>query len=470
MERAVSEPGRPPWLARYGSVAAASLFLLLFYWRGLDCWFYQDDLGWLHLGGAKSVGEFLSDIFTPKAHGNMRPWSENLFFYGLRALFGVNPLPFRIVVFATVIADLALLDKLMRRLTGSALAAFATQIFWLVNATVVPALCWTCIYNQTQYLFFLLLALHFFLQGRYVAQTVVFILGLGSLESVVVYPLIVSLYALLFDREKLRRTAPLYLISIAYTAFHFSIAPAAKSGPYAIAVDRRILRTLASYIEMVLGPERLGHFHWTWPAWVVPAGTALMAVGVIVAALAAGRVALFGIGWFLLLLAPVLVLPEHILDYLLTGPSIGLAIVLGAAFASRRRIAAMAAGVFYLAVSLPAAWDVATWHHDRSHMARDLVLGVVSYDRAHPGKTLLLTGMDTEQFGAGFADRPFLLYDMENVFLAPGADRKIEDPRGIAPLYVLPPEKAQPLIESGRAVILDVSGSRVREASPGASR
>jgi hypothetical protein len=441
--------------ARYGSAIAASLFLLIFYWRGLDCWFYQDDFGWLHLGGATSAGDFLSQIFAPKAHGNMRPWSENLFFYGLRALFGVNPLPFRIVVFATVIADLALLDNLVRKLTGSALAAFGTQIFWLANATIAPALCWTCIYNQTQYLFFILLALYFFLRGKYLAQILVFILGLGSLETVVVYPLLVSLYALLYDRAKLRRTVPLYLISIAYTALHFWIVPAAKSGPYAIHIDTRIFHTLGTYVEMVLGPERLAHFHATWPVWIVSLGTVLMGVAVIVAAPAAGRAAVFGLGWFLLLLAPVLVLPDHIMDYLLTGPAIGLAIVLGAALASRWRAAAILVGAFYLAVSLPAAWDVTSWHYARSHTARDLVLGVVNYDRAHPGKTLLLTGMDTDQFSAGFADLPFELYGMHNVFLAPGADRNIHDAGGIAPLYVVPPEKAG----TGQTVILDVSAA-----------
>ncbi|HTA71849.1 MAG TPA: hypothetical protein VK776_26385, partial [Bryobacteraceae bacterium] len=420
--------------ARYGSAVAASLFLLIFYWRGLDCWFYQDDFGWLHLGGATSVADFLSQIFAPKAHGNMRPWSENLFFYGLRALFGVNPLPFRLVVFATVIADLALLGDFMRKLTGSTLAAFGTQIFWLANATLAPALCWTCIYNQTQYLFFILLALYFFLKDRYLAQTVVFMLGLGSLETVVVYPLIVSLYTLLYDRAKLRRIVPLYLISIAYTALHFWIVPAAKSGPYAIHIDGRIFRTLGTYVEMVLGPERLAHFHATWPVWVVAVGTALMGVAVIVAALAAGRAAVFGLGWFLLLLAPALVLPDHIMDYLLTGPAIGLAIVLGAALASRWRSAAILVGAFYLAVSLPAAWDVTSWHYARSHTARDLVLKVVNYDRTHPGKTLLLTGMDTDQFSAGFADLPFELYGMHNVFLAPGADRNIHDAGGIARL------------------------------------
>jgi hypothetical protein len=50
--------------------------------------------------------------------------------------------------------------------------------------------------------------------------------------------------------------------------------------------------------------------------------------------------------------------PDHIMDYLPTGPAMGLAIVLGAALASRWRAAAIVIEAFYLAVSLPAAWDV----------------------------------------------------------------------------------------------------------------
>jgi hypothetical protein len=151
----------------------------------------------------------------------------------------------------------------------------------------------------------------------------------------------------------------------------------------------------------------------------------------------------------------MLVLPDHIEDYVLTGPAMGLAIVLAGALAYRPRIGPTLAAL-YLVVSLPAAWEVTTWHAARSHMSGDLVTSIVEYDRAHPGKTILVTGISTEQFVAGFADLPFELYGMHNVYLAPGADRNIHDGRGIAYLYVVPPEKSD-----GKAVVLDVSGGRV---------
>ena len=461
----VSLSNRDTWLARNGAALAGLIFLLAFYWRGLGDWFYQDDFGWLHLGPATDFSDFLRILFAPKAHGNIRPWSENLFFYGLKALFGVNPLPFRIVVFTTVAADVVLLVALVRKLTGSVLAAACTPILWLANPCVAPALCWTSIYNESQYLVFVLLALLLFIRGKYWWQMIVFALGLGSLEMAVMFPVIALAYAMLFDRAKVWRTAPLFAISAAYTALHFWAAPAAKSGPYAIQIDSRIFGTLAAYVKLALGPQELAHFHWDWPAWLTVAGTALIGMGIVAAIIVAGRVGLFGLAWFIALLVPMLPLPEHVQDYALTGPAMGLAMILAAALV--RRPPAMAPlAAMYLAISIPAAWDVTSWHVAHSHVAGDLVNGVVAYDRAHPGKTLLVTGLSTDQFYAGFADRPFETFGLQNVFIAPGAAAKIDDVRGWVPQYELPPATVKALMDSGKAVVLDVSNGQVRDVTP----
>lgn len=451
-------------MVRYGPVLLGSIFLLSFYWRGLNCWFYQDDFGWLHLGPATGLHDFFLLLFAPKAHGNIRPWSENLFFYGMKGLFGVNPLPFRMVVFATAIVDFALLATLVRKLTGSALASVAAPILWLANVAVAPALCWTSLYNEIQYLFFVLLAIRLFIGGKYWLQIIVFALGLGSLETAVMYPVIALAYALLFDRTKMLRTLPLFAISAAYTVLHFWAAPGAESGPYAIRLDSRVWQTLAAYVKIVLGPQQLAHFHWMWPAWVTIVGTAVIGAGFILALLLAGRVGLFGLAWFLALLVPVLLLPEHIEDYILTGPAMGLAIILAGALALRPRVAAVVAAL-YLAVSLPAAWDVTSWNFARSQVAGRLVNGIADYSRAHPDKTLLVTGLSTEQFYAGFADKPFETLGMHNVFLAPGGGRNVDDTRGWLPRYGLPEDQIKSLLAAGKAAVLDVSSGDVRDLS-----
>src|ERR1039457_5488865 len=273
----------------------------------------------------------------------------------------------------------------------------------------------------------------------------------GSLETAVMYPCIASLYAFLYSRPKLRLTLPLYVVSAAFTVIHFWKAPPAAAGPYAIQLNSRIFSTVKTYVEMALGPERLGHFHWTWPTWLITSGTILMCLGVIAAIVAARRAGVFGAGWFLLLLVPFLPLPDHIFEFYLTGPAIGLAIVLAAALVSRWRIPAIAFGALYLLLAIPSAWQVTTWYYERTLLSRDLVLGVVNYERAHPGKTLLLTGMDIDQFNAAFVNIPFELYGMKNVWLAPGADRKIDDGGRLAPLFV--PKNARALLDAGQAVV-----------------
>jgi hypothetical protein len=466
MDTSTAMVGPEPWWRRFSGAIFASLFLIAFYWRGLDCWFYQDDFGWLHLGPAKNIPDFFHILFAPKAHGNLRPWSENLFFYGLKALFGVNPLPFRILVLLTAVGNVLLLDALARKLTRSRLAALGITLCWIATPAVSGALCWTCIYNQTQCVFFLLLALYLFVTGRYRAQFIAFVLGLGSLELMVVYPALASLYTLIWDRANFRRTLPLYAVSLAFIFLHFSVAPAPKTGPYAIQVDARIVTTLASYTEMAVGPERLAHFQWDWPKWFQPAGTAVMAVLIVLCLATSWRTGLFGLGWYLALLAPIVVLPDHIMDYLLVGPAVGMAFILAGPLSARRRWAGALAVVCYLSVCLPASWKVMTWNLERSHISRDLVLGVVNYNRHNPGKTLLLTGMDTDQFVAGFADLPFEVHGMFNVFLLQGAEKNIHDGGNLAPLYVMPDAKARPLLAQGQAVVLDVTGGNVREITP----
>jgi len=453
------------WLLRNGAALAGLIFLFAFYWRGLGDWFYQDDFGWLHLGPATGFGDLLSILFAPKAHGNLRPWSENLFFYGLKSMFGLNPLPFRIVVFATVGADVVLLVAVVRKLTGSALAAASVPVLWLANPCVAPALCWTSIYNQSQYLFFILLAFLLFLNGKYWQQVVVFALGLGSLETAVMYPVIVLAYTLLYDRKEMRRTVPLFGISAAYTLLHFWAAPAARSGPYAIHVDSRMFQTFWTYVQYALGPQQLVHFHWEWPAWWAVAGTAVMGLGFVAAMVLAGRAGLFGLACFVALLIPMLPLPDHVEAYALTGPAMGLAIILGAALARYPRTTA-AFAVLYLAICLPAAWDVTTWHADHSAMTENLVKGILSYDRAHPGNALLITGLDTEQFYAGFADRPFETFGFQNVFIPPAGARKIDDLRGWLPQYEVTPETANALLKARKATVLDVSNGEIRDVTP----
>jgi hypothetical protein len=160
----------------------------------------------------------------------------------------------------------------------------------------------------------------------------------------------------------------------------------------------------------------------------------------------------------------MLPLPDHVEEYALAGPAMGIAMIWAGALARRPRVIAPMAAL-YLAICLPAAWDVTSWHVARSFIARDLVTDLVAYDRAHPDKMLLITGLSTDQFYAGFADRPFDMFGLQNIFVAPGGGQKVDDQRGFLPRYELPPETVKALLSAGKATVLDVSGPGVRDVT-----
>ncbi len=89
----------------------------------------------------------------------------------------------------------------------------------------------------------------------------------------------------------------------------------------------------------------------------------------------------------------------------------------------------------------------------------------MAYDRAHPNQTLLVTGLSTDQFYAGFVDLPFETFGMKNVFIAPGGGRNVNDTRGFVPLLELPPKTVQARLLAGKAAVLDVSDGQVRDVT-----
>ena len=80
------------------------------------------------------------------------------------ALFGLDALPFKIVVFATQFAALMLMASIGARLTGSRAAGVGAAVLWVTNGPLIVPLGWTCVYNQVLCGFFLLLAFHFLLR------------------------------------------------------------------------------------------------------------------------------------------------------------------------------------------------------------------------------------------------------------------------------------------------------------------
>src|SRR5581483_10490220 len=109
---------------------APSLVCLLLYRYSLRAWFRADDFAWLGSGlDILSFHDLLTVLFAPAAQGTIRPWSEPAFFLAGYRVFGLNALPFHLVLFATQFLNLALVASIGWRLTGLRAAGLWAAVF-----------------------------------------------------------------------------------------------------------------------------------------------------------------------------------------------------------------------------------------------------------------------------------------------------------------------------------------------------
>jgi Dolichyl-phosphate-mannose-protein mannosyltransferase len=464
-------------------------FFVWLYFDGLKTWFVADDFAWLSLlQQVHSFHDLLNALFAPAAQGTIRPWSERGFFLLFESLFGLDSLPWRICVFVTVAADVALLAWLTRRITGSAIAGFLAPILWTANTAMVTVMTWTSAYNEALCSLFLLAAIALF--QRYAEtgrrawwwwQLVVFTLGFGVLEINVVYPALAAAWVLFIAPPAKRKSlyvslAPLFGISVAYYLMHRVLVPLPKDGPYALAFDARIFGTAALYWKWSLLPE-------TW----VSVGHSPLVGNLIFGLLTAGLAAflfreirklrysvIFFVFWFLITLAPMLPLPDHRTDYYLTIPLLGLA-MLGAfgiseawtavgAWAGVWKLAAVAMPLVYLIGMYPVTRVAERWWLDRSLAVRGLVLGVAAAQEAHPGKTIVLDGVNTDLYNISMADSALTSVGLKEAYLTPNEGDMIHPGNDFGKLahLVMDPGALRNAITHDQVVVYSDVGDHLR--------
>jgi hypothetical protein len=468
-----------------------ALICLAVHWQGFEAWFRADDFAWLSLDShIQSFPDLVAALFRPQAQGTIRPWSERAFFIVGYALFGLNALPFRIVIFGTQFVGLALAQAVGTRLTGSRAAGFCAAILWTINSSTMEPLGWACVYNEVMCAAFLLGALYLLVRyietgdRRYkIGEWVVFLLGFGALELNVVYPALALGYTLLCScdrppglstrRRRALGTLPMFAVSIVYTAIHTWAAPPPSTGGYAMHFEASLLRTLGVYWTWSVGPvylETPPHLRrWMLLAAIGIVSLALLAF--LVRKLRAGySAALFCILWYLVTFAPTLPLRDHMTEYYPYIPVIGLAWLgaWGLAEAWRRggapRTAAVALAALYVGLVLPRTVRASHWNYGLTEKSRDLVAGVARARQLHPGKAILLEDVDEDEFLNAVRDRAFALIDAKQVYLTPGSEKRLAQDAewGRVEDYVLDPSVAAQALERGDLQVYDVRGGTLR--------
>ena len=451
------------------------LFCLAVHWRALRTWFHNDDFTWLKLPGMiHSPADLLHVLFAPMAEGTVRTLSERLFFLGFGSIFNLYSPPYRALVFLTMFAAIVLLIEITRRLTGSAIAAFLAAILWTANAGLALALGWNSAYNEIAFAFVLLLEFRLLLlaidtsQRRYwIWLWIVFILGFGVLELNVVFPVLAAAYAWLCARPYFRKTLWLFIPSLAFAAAHLALIPTPTDAYYRPHLDAGLAKTLARYWAFTLGAYRPDGWIPTWLSLLAPI---LIAAALIVFAVRTwrqgNRLPVFLLAWFAVVIAAVLPFQNHVTEYYVTAPALGVAIVCGWALSELRSFAlvpATAIAALYLVLSIQDLTVAERYYYNRARQIKYLITALQSLPAADRSKTILLSGVTDDQFWAGFLDDPFSLIGIRHVYLAPSSENSVDahpEWGGIAP-YLITPENALSAITRREGIVLRIEGRRL---------
>jgi hypothetical protein len=445
---------------------------LILYWPGLTSWFQKDDFAWLGLRDLVHNGrDLLWALFAPLAEGTIRTISERAFYLSFTSLFGLNPLPFHAMVFLTYAVTSVMLCLVCIKLTGSRAAGFWSAIVWTINSVLAVPLSWSAIYYEILCSLFLLLSLWLLIRydetGRpvfYWLQFATFVLGFGVLELNVVYPALALAYTLCRAPRLVKMVIPLFAVSAAYTLLHLYVAPLSSSGVYRMHWDLSVFSTLWTYWLWALGPRRLMLIG-LYPAVWRTLGTLLLMAGLFAFLAAKVRrrewIAVFFPIWFVVVLSPLLPLRDHMSDYYLTIPLIGLAMWAGWALVAGwnsgplgRTAAATLLGV-YVGVSFPVGHATTLSFYNRSQAIRRMLKSIVAQSRRQPEKTVLLQGVDADMFSSGLSHRPLRLYGISDVYVVDGRTGDL----------FMTPAAAGKAVQEHHAVLYDLSSGEAKEVA-----
>lgn len=463
----------------------AALFLippmacLIVFWDVLFTWFLNDDFAWLGLRlELHHAGDLARILFHPQAQGTVRFLSERLFFLIGTAIFGIHAVPFRLVGLATWFLVLTLASLIGTRLTGSRAAGFWSALFWTTSYALVTPLAWSSSYNQLLCSLLVLAAFYSRLRwlhlddprGRFF-EWVAYLAGFGALEIVVMYPAAALLYTWWCapaDKKRDRSAWPLFVPALAFLAIHLFLVPKNLADIYTIRVDSKLPSTLLTYLRWALGPSRLEELN--VPQWSAAGLAVTWIIGLSLSAFILwsflkkkDRLPAFCAAWFVLFLAPVLPLPNHMTDYYLTLPLAGLCWLAGAAMARAwrsnviLRVASLALAGAFLWGSVAEISLSTAWYRARASRMRFLYRALEQAAAAHPNTALLLDHVDNELFQSGFQDDPFRLAGISRVYLAPGSERGVEARQdlGGTSRFTITPEEAFRLLDRKELTVLD---------------
>ncbi len=319
------------------------LIVLGLYFPVFSLYFSQDDFFHLKMSQAESIGDFLG-FFSPKnpyGYSFYRPLTTQVYLFGIRFLFGLQPLFFHLVAFVFFLANLLLVFKIVERIVRNRNLGFLAAFLYAINASNLGSLAYIAVFEEIGMTFFFFLSFWFYLQKKKWAL-LTFILALLSRETAIIFPLLLIFYEWMLGKKEWQKTFPFWLILFLYGFLRIGMGLPNASVYQSVFSLNKICNSFFWYLLWGVGlPEMLvdfvgpgfeispNLFNWYRTEMTIILGASLLFLFLAVVAISKlpkknYKKEIFLVVWFLATLLPVVFWPWHKFSYYLTVPLLGL--------------------------------------------------------------------------------------------------------------------------------------------------
>lgn len=334
-----------------------ALLIALLYKNSLSAAFFQDDWFTLTISQGNSINNILS-FFQPRTEIiYYRPIGMQIPFFLLQTMFGLNPFPYHLTTYTTILLASFLTYELVLKVTKRQIASLLAFFLFASSSIHIIPMYWTSTYAFVLGACFFLASFLSYIQGeerknnamKYGA-IVLYILGICTNELVITLPGILLGYELFLGKRKLKELIPYVAIALIYVVLRFVFFAPSTEGVYTISFGKEATNNLKAYVlwsvnlpeeikaqfvsTLKINPEFIKNFKddvtifATTMAINISIFLIAFAVSLIKRKKETAKILGFGATWFFIGLTPVLFFPKHSFTYYLEISLVGMLIPL----------------------------------------------------------------------------------------------------------------------------------------------
>ena len=361
---------------RTKSIFIAIIILSIFLFGStFGLYFAQDDFLFLADTQIGSINAFLN-FFIPRTDVVWyRPLSTQVFFFLGQQLFGLNPFPYHIVVFATHALNIFLVYTLTSILTNNTKAPLIAALLYGLNAHHFVALAWLSNYSFVLGPTCILLTIINYCQKKYAVALITFFFGLLTTEMVIFTLGPILVWEFFQGRRFIKHLWPYALLTAVLFLSRRVFFPAATEGVHTLHISTTILSMAKFYVIRINGfnlfetriDTSLTIFLFStwgvllmsfWKMKIKPYKTIILCLSIVFS--------------FLLLF---LLLPQHFSVHYLTFSIIGFSILAAVILSHAHKFLLVSYLGLYSILQMLVAQETNTthWIVRRAHLAKDLI-------------------------------------------------------------------------------------------------